>query len=158
LLNCVEEHLRGRTLRLPGRLAATRPGRGGAWLVERFANAPWSGAGLRGWRQRWLAALDDFLLTMLARGAQAPLAESARGLASALQQPLPPALQTQRLGIPSPFSRLDMTGQDVLALGRAFVRRFPERAQPLLLVGLRTSGSYFAPLLKAFLATEGYRS
>ena len=38
------------------------------------------------------------------------------------------------------------------------MRRFPERTQPILVVGLRTSGSYFAPLLKALLEVEGYMS
>src|SRR5262249_545274 len=31
-------------------------------------------------------------------------------------------------------------------------------AQPILLLGLRTAGSYFAPLLRAFFKAQGYRS
>ena len=38
------------------------------------------------------------------------------------------------------------------------MRRFPERTQSILVVGLRTSGSYFAPLLRAFFEAEGYES
>ena len=75
-----------------------------------------------------------------------------------MRSPLPPELQGKRLGIPSPFSRLDLTQEDVLALGECFVTRFPDRSQAILLVGLRTSGSYFVPLLRAFLEAEGYRT
>ena len=71
---------------------------------------------------------------------------------------LPADLQAKRLATPSPFSHLDLTPKDVLRLGACFVRRFPDRAQPILLLGLRTSGSFFAPLLRALLETEGYRS
>ncbi len=71
---------------------------------------------------------------------------------------LPQELLDDRVGIPSPFRRLDMTHHDVIALGERYVDRFPDRAQAILLVGLRTSGSYFAPLLRAFLANKGYAS
>ena len=75
-----------------------------------------------------------------------------------LKSPFPSDLQAQRLGVPNPFSRLDLTQKDVLTLGESFVRRFPDRTQPILLVGLRTSGSYFVPLLRAFFEAEGYKS
>ena len=38
---------------------------------------------------------------------------------------------------------------NVLALGRKFVEAFPDRQQRVLVAGPRTSGSYFAPLLRA---------
>ena len=50
----------------------------------------------------------------------------------------------------------DLTHVDVLALGKSYVSRFPDRSQAILLVGLRTSGSYFAPLLRALFEAEGY--
>jgi hypothetical protein len=67
-------------------------------------------------------------------------------------------MRAGRIGVPSPFRRLDLAHHDVLALGRRYVQRFPDRSQPTLLLGLRTSGSYFAPLLRAFLAAEGFAS
>src|SRR6516165_3653228 len=86
----------------------------------------------------------------------ASLAESGKRLAALLSTPLPSDLQAERIGIPSPFRRLDLTHVDVLALGKCYVRRFPDRSQAILLVGLRTSGSYFAPLLRALFEAEGY--
>jgi hypothetical protein len=39
------------------------------------------------------------------------------------------------LGVPSAFSRLDMTHFDVLALGRQFLAQYPDRSHPVLLLG-----------------------
>ena len=73
---------------------------------------------------------------------QSSLAKSGSRLAMLLQPPLPPDLQAEPIGIPSAFRRLDLTHFDVLALGQNFVTRFPDRFQPILLLGLRTAGSY----------------
>jgi hydroxymethylpyrimidine pyrophosphatase-like HAD family hydrolase len=162
LLNCVDDYLRGPTLRLPSRLAAMRIGRGTTRVVEGIAARPWSRrrAYVRRWRERWLSGINEFLSHVVTRQAldQTSLAVSGRKLAMLLQSPLPPGLQAKRVGIPSPFSRLDLTQKDVLALGERFVGRFPDRSQAILLLGLRTSGSYFAPLLKAFFDAEGYQT
>ena len=160
LLNCVDEHLRGATLRLPSQLAGTVVGRGAGRLVEIIAAKPWSRRRVARWREHWLASLNDFLSLIVGRQAIEPrsLAEAARKLKILLKSPFPSDLQAQRLSVPNPFGRLDMTQKDVLTLGEFFVRRFPDRAQPILLVGLRTSGTYFVPLLRAFFEAEGYKS
>src|SRR3989475_1649606 len=46
--------------------------------------------------------------------------------------------------------------RSVLELGRILITTYPDRRRPILVVGLRTAGSYFAPLLRAFLDAEGY--
>jgi hypothetical protein len=51
-----------------------------------------------------------------------------------------------------------LTHFDVLALGQRFATSFPDRSQAVLVLGLRSSGSYFGPLLRAFLKAEGYRT
>src|ERR1700686_1798839 len=160
LLNCIDEYLRGPSLRLPWKLAAMRLGRGPRWAVENALGklSPRPRADVRRWRERWLAGLNDFLSIVVAGQGTDPsaLAESAASLAMLLQSPLPSALQSDRLGLPSPFRRLDLTHLDVLALGQCYVRRFPDRSHPILLVGLRTSGSYFIPWLRALFEAEGY--
>jgi hypothetical protein len=67
------------------------------------------------------------------------------------------SLLRKRLRIPGAFRSQDLTHFDFLALGRKFVARFPERGQPVLVLGIRTAGSYFAPLLRAYLERENYR-
>ena len=160
LLNSVEEYLRGPGLRLPWRLAAMPLGRGTRWIADNVVDRLRlrSRAAVRRWRNDWLAGLNDFLAVVVAGDTSEPtaFAEAGAKLALLLRSALPRDLQAERLAIPSAFRRLDLTHLDALALGRCYVRRFPDRLQPILLVGLRTSGSYFAPLLQAFLQAKGY--
>lgn len=158
LLNCIDEYLRGPALRLPKRLAVTAAGRVTARLVEAASDKPRSRRQVERWRKSWLASLNDFLSFVVRRQAieRENLVKVGRELAVLLEVPLPPDLQGKRVGTPTPFNRLDLTPGDLLALGDSFVRRFPDRTRPILIVGLRTSGSYYAPLLRALLEAEGF--
>jgi hydroxymethylpyrimidine pyrophosphatase-like HAD family hydrolase len=161
MLNSVDEYLREPSLRLPWKVAALRLGRGARWVAENSLTIlrPRRRAKLRGWREAWLDGLHDFLRPMVADETSNPdaLVSSASRLSALLHgAPLSAALRAGRVGVPSPFRRLDLTHRDVLALGRRYVQRFPDRSHPILLLGLRTSGSYFSPLLRAFLAAEGF--
>jgi trehalose-6-phosphatase len=160
LLNCIDGHLRGAKLRLPKRLAATVIGRGASRFVEAASDTPWSRRRLWRWREQWLSSLNDFLSLIVRKQAVPPicLAESGRRLMALLEYPFPADLRAQRLATPIAFRRLDQTQRDCLSLGDLFVRRFPDRTQPILLLGLRTTGSYVAPLLRAFYEVEGYRN
>lgn len=169
LLNAVEDYLRGSTPRIPVRLM-TRLGRAATWAVgwatsvlERAASIRlWRRrAAVRQWQERWQSSLDDFL-SIFVRGPPLPpalFAEPAARLAELLRSwPLPADLQAKHVAAPNLFRRLDTTHHDILALGQRFVERCPDRSEPILIVGLRTSGSYFAPLLKAFLRAKGYQA
>lgn len=160
LMNCIDDYLHGATLRLPKRLAATVPGRAASLLVTTISANRLVRRRVGRWRERWLASLNDFLL-LVVQGQIVPptcLVESGRRLTMLLEYPLPADLQAQRLAPPIPFGRLDLTQYDIVALGESFVRRFPNRTQPILLLGLRTSGSYLAPLLRAVFENAGYAS
>lgn len=159
LLNSVDGYLRGSALQLPNRVAATVAGRGVNRFVEAISNRPWARRRIERWRKHWIAELNDFLLLTIGRQSidVKCLAESGRRLTNLLKSTPLAQLQSLRLSPPSPFNHLDLTPSDVLRLGDCFARRFPERAQAILLVGLRTSGSYFAPLLRAFFESEGYK-
>jgi hydroxymethylpyrimidine pyrophosphatase-like HAD family hydrolase len=159
LLNCVDGHLRGLALRLPGRVGRTVVGRGANRFAETISAYPWSQRRVGRLRDQWRSHLDNFLKLIVSQRAvdAKRLSDSGHKLAR-LGSLLPRKLLGNRLAIPSPFSHLDLTPNDVLLLGRIFMQRFPGRAQPLLIVGMRTAGSYFAPLLRALLETEGYRS
>jgi hydroxymethylpyrimidine pyrophosphatase-like HAD family hydrolase/adenine/guanine phosphoribosyltransferase-like PRPP-binding protein len=160
ILNTVDEYLRGKTLRLPGPL-------GLLWAVCGLKSAAeWLGAAfrwrnvrqVRRWREAWMSAIGEFL-PILAAAETSELdacAYAAQNLAKQLREPLPGSLRTERVGIPSPFQRLDLTHLDVLALGRRLMERLSDHQKPVLLIGLRTSGSYFALLIKAALTREGY--
>ena len=81
LLNCVDEHLRGPGLRLPWKLANTLPGRAGRWLADNVRDnlPPRRLSALRDWRERWLAALNDFLAVAVSDYAADPRAYIAAG-------------------------------------------------------------------------------
>lgn len=162
ILNRIEEYVRGATLRLPRRLHGFSIGRGAIRAAEALFNDPWQGdrRGFRDLAKRFQAGLHEFLLPMVS--GQPPqtviLSRAAASLALIAREPLPERLRRQRLKVPSPFWKLDLTDRDVLSLGRNFIKAWPDRSLPILLVGLRTSGSYFCPLLQAFLNKEGYQN
>ncbi len=111
------------------------------------------------WRKAWGAGVEAFLQILVADGGSDRHALSLAGtqLTSLLDIDLPAEVRGRRPTHPAAFRTQDLTHSDVLALGRRFTAAFPYRERPVLVVGLRTAGSYFAPLLCAWLAVEGYR-
>ena len=119
----------------------------------------WRLRGVHRWRQAWGAGVLDFLKVFVAPGdpdTDALRLASTR-LTSLLGTDLPVSLQRRRARIVAAFRNQDLTHFDILTLGRRFTAAFPDRGQPVLAIGLRTAGSYFAPLLCAALAVEGYQ-
>lgn len=57
---------------------------------------------------------------------------------------------------PSCFRSFDQHPRDVVELVARFTHRYPDRSRPLLVIGLRTSGNYLAPLAATALRAEGY--
>jgi hydroxymethylpyrimidine pyrophosphatase-like HAD family hydrolase len=114
---------------------------------------------LRFWRERWRTAVDRFLQAWIApNGKEAePLARACADMAALLASPAWPArLVRRRVKVPAAFRTQDLSHHDVLELADRFAAAFPERRRPLLVVGLRTAGSYFAPLLRAALFARGF--
>ncbi len=148
LLNCVDGHLRGLALRLPSRVGRTVVGRGANRFAETISAYPWSRRRVGRLRDQWLSDLNNFLSLIVGqRAVDAKRVSDLGHKLTRLGSLLPTELLGKRLAIASPFSHLDLTPNDVVRLGGIFVRRFPERAQPLLIVGIRTAGSYFGSLL-----------
>ena len=67
---------------------------------------------------------------------------------------LPEALRRARMQLPSGFRAQDLTHHDVLALADAFAESGRGRGGPLAVVGIRTAGAYFAPLMKVRLQSS----
>jgi hypoxanthine phosphoribosyltransferase len=110
---------------------------------------------VEGWRESWERAVGEYL-RVLVDGTVAP--ESAKGLVRLLETKLPGDLAGRRAKIPSAFRSQDLSHHDVLSLGAKFAAEYGDRSRPVLVAGFRTAGSYFAPLLRAFLEREGYES
>ena len=69
---------------------------------------------------------------------------------------LPLDLRDQVQHLPSCFQAFDLTPDDILELVHRFSRAWVPRERPLLVVGVRTSGSFMAPLCASFLRARGY--
>ncbi|WP_406398301.1 HAD hydrolase family protein [Streptomyces sp. NBC_00879] len=66
-------------------------------------------------------------------------------------------LEDSLLRPPSSFRSFDQHPRDVVELVARFAHRYPDRDRHLVVVGLRTSGNYLAPLTGAALRDAGYR-
>ncbi|MGH7001432.1 MAG: hypothetical protein ACREEA_07990, partial [Stellaceae bacterium] len=69
---------------------------------------------------------------------------------------MPRPLLAEPVRIPSAFRKQDLTQFDVLELADRFAALHPNRAQPVVVVGLRTAGVYFASLMRARLEACGF--
>ena len=59
---------------------------------------------------------------------------------------------------PSCFRSFDQHPRDCAELARRFAQRHPDRGAAVVVLGVRTSGGYLAPLIAAFLRRQGYDS
>jgi hypothetical protein len=143
-------YLRGLPSR-PARLAASAAAAGGA--VLRMGTAP----GRRRLRPARDAATE--LACQLAGCVIAP--QPPAGLAARTTPLLAtavaalPAVAGDVLRVPTCFHSFDQHPDDVRWLVAEFRRRYPRRDIPLCVVGVRTSGSYLAPLHAAALRASG---
>jgi hydroxymethylpyrimidine pyrophosphatase-like HAD family hydrolase len=109
------------------------------------------------WRQSWAGAVEDYLIAVeTGCWCRDHARAAAVRLQSLLGEKFPYDFLRRIPRIPGAFRKQDLTHHDILALGRKFVQAFPNRC-PLWVIGLRTAGSYFAPLLTAFLRAQGFR-
>ena len=70
--------------------------------------------------------------------------------------PFPHGLQSAIVRLPTCFRSLDQRPGDLKQIVRGFRAAHPDRDRPILVLGLRTSGSYLAPLYAHFLERDGY--
>jgi hydroxymethylpyrimidine pyrophosphatase-like HAD family hydrolase len=116
-----------------------------------------------GSRQAELAVLVQQLADMVACPADATPTVQEKMLASAevfvlSMAHFPLALLREVLRLPSCFRSFDQQPADLDRIALEFAQRWPDRHTPVLVVGMRSSGSYLAPLYGAFLRGRGYRN
>ena len=111
--------------------------------------------------RRWREELDG-IVELLAQDVQAGVAtrrdsmlRHSAALADGLAQ-LPGHLRAAVVRLPACFHTFDQQPADLDQLIQQFAERHPERRRTLLVVGVRTSGSYLAPLCAAALRDAGY--
>ena len=109
-------------------------------------------------RQRELDALVARLGEQVAHGVPLEDEGTLAGAQSVLLplDAFPTRLRRSVQRLPNCFRSFDQHPDDCLRLVQRFVEERPDRTQPLLVVGLRSSGNYLAPLHAAFLRGAGY--
>jgi hydroxymethylpyrimidine pyrophosphatase-like HAD family hydrolase len=126
----------------------------------RYRTLPMSDSVSLDWQRR-VAALCDQLADATVSAPKGPLArrllESAQGLAADGRR-LPSRLKRSVVRLPSCFRTFDQQPEDLEHLTEEFSARWPDRLRPLAVVGIRTSGSYTAPLHGAYLRARGYQN
>jgi hydroxymethylpyrimidine pyrophosphatase-like HAD family hydrolase len=111
----------------------------------------------------WSESLGD-LLEEAAREVVAPgdgigpraIRRAWRALATAVPRVPEPVLDALA-NLPNPFAGFDQLPGDCAELMRRFASRWPDRDRPVLVLGVRTSGTYLAPLQSSALRSLGYR-
>jgi HAD superfamily hydrolase (TIGR01484 family) len=116
--------------------------------------------GLSRWRDDWESALGRFIADFASGDSAARMAADLgnKWLLPLLDYHFPSDLLSTRSRIPAAFRSQDLTHFDAFALGRKFIQAYPDRSRPILVAGLRTAGSFFAPLLRGYLESQGYES
>ena len=126
------------------------------------------GAGARralSWQRQVAALVDDLARVVIAgRGDPVALADRWVALADRCHRTvlgiklLPAAVRRSVVRLPACFHQFDQQPEDLELLAERFSGRGGARERPLLVAGVRTSGSYLAPLVAAALRRRGYVS
>ena len=110
---------------------------------------------LRRWRDVWAKAVTEFLRdAFIADPVRSMVLTRRDQLARLLPPHFPQPLWNLRPKVPAFFRSRDFAPSDCVELARKFVATFPELERPAILVGLRTAGSFLAPLACAYLSRQ----
>jgi hydroxymethylpyrimidine pyrophosphatase-like HAD family hydrolase/orotate phosphoribosyltransferase len=110
------------------------------------------------WRRRWQDCIASVCRLLLCEGTtESEEFHRLRNIASPLTRArLPHALLQRRMRLPEAFRSQDATHHDVVAMIRKFCAAFSERDRMTLLVGFRSAGAYFAPLMAEYLKQQSW--
>ena len=109
------------------------------------------------WRQRWERCVDaacQMLVDESDPGSRQWIELESR-IRTLSAFGFPARLLRRRMLLPAAFRNQDLSHHDVSALARDVAAAHTLQARPLVVIGLRTAGAYFAPLLKAEMLARG---
>lgn len=107
------------------------------------------------WRREWTTVVDLACDRLLSPATSTALATSATGLIEQAST-LPSRLLSARMRIPEGFRCQDLTHHDVVAMADLSISHLGNRTAPVVVIGPRTAGAYFAPLAAARLRAVGF--
>lgn len=111
---------------------------------------------IRRWRAAWTRCVDLASEILAGAAAVERWTELRTTAARLIRAPLPGRLLKRRLRLPEGFRNQDLSHPDVFRLAQRFAERHQNWSGALAIVGVRTAGAYFAPLVKAYLGRLGW--
>jgi len=132
--------------------------------IERIANAPYLLAthvrrrSVYEWRRQWTALVDEIseLLLSPSPATEAHTNALLQRFTSFRSEDLPPDVLNRRLRIIEGYRCQDLTHYDVCELTKRFAAFNPDKSARVFIIGPRTAGAYFAPVVRAYLRMNGY--
>lgn len=112
----------------------------------------------RKWRCDWDNALNSLLCSYSTREHvdENVYLLASNSLTELLDSPGPKDFEMKCIKNPRAFRTQDFTFGDIIILSEKFCHELTETHIPYLLLGLRTAGSYFAPVLRSVLLNKNY--
>jgi hydroxymethylpyrimidine pyrophosphatase-like HAD family hydrolase len=112
------------------------------------------------WRRTWTSNVDAICELLARTGKPGPqqLDELRRSIEICSAIPLPRQLLNRRMQLPSGYRSQDLAHHDAFSLAKLFTAAQVNRRSPLLIIGPRSMGAYFAPAAKAKLSELGWTS
>jgi hypothetical protein len=114
---------------------------------------------IAGWQCELSKLIEQLALLVIRDGADADADQELRLRSQLLCEPVesfPAPLLRSLIRLPSCFRSFDQQPADLDHLVRRLIQRVSDSSTPITVVGVRTSGSYLAPLIAALLRTYGY--
>src|SRR5581483_11070622 len=112
-------------------------------------------ANLRRWRQAWADVVTDFTQHALVNSNRSSAVKDRDRMKELLPARFGKTVGCIRPKIPAFFRSRDFATPDCLELARKFARDYADSHRPAIVVGLRTAGSFLAPLTCAYLRAHG---
>ncbi len=116
-------------------------------------------SGVHFWRKQWAEWLI-VLCDMLVSGRVPDGIDQIRlrdACLSMVTKSFPKGLMKMRMRIPAAYRSQDLTHHDFLSLSRKYCEKNADLDVPHVVIGLRSAGSYGAPLVCAYLRNAGYK-
>jgi hydroxymethylpyrimidine pyrophosphatase-like HAD family hydrolase len=112
------------------------------------------------WRGKWTSTVDAICELLARTGKPAPhqLDELRKSIEICTAIPLPKQLLNRRMQLPSGYRSQDLAHHDAFSLAKLFTATQVNCRSPLLIIGPRSMGAYFAPAAKAKLSELGWTS
>jgi len=112
------------------------------------------------WRKKWTSHVDAIceLLVRTGKPTLQQLNRLRKSIETCIAIPLPQQLLNRRMQLPSGYRSQDLAHYDAFSLAQQFAATQTNRRSPLLIIGPRSMGAYFAPAAKAKLSELGWTS